>query len=636
VPSFPIAYLRDNFEDNIEASVWSQSFTTGSATKTESAGRATFTLPSSTAGSHNAVYATDFAYDLTGDGIYININQMVATGVAATAFFEIIFDASNYIEWTQTSNTIKARKIVAGVTTDLYSATWSSTTYKYLRIRESGGDIEFHSSTNGTSWTLRATITGLPFAITELRVAIGASCGNVASPGAFKVEDINLILPALTTTWHWTEIEWPLWNRYRDVTLAATSGQACVVTASSIDASGNLVDAQYWSGPLWPDGGVLTLTSQPSLSAAQAMAVNLPTNDRWTLPNMADCRIIRLYHRSITGSSYTLREFYARRLVQADDVEAELFRGLRFEGHQFLCDQLSALAADMGTLTAGTIIGATIKTAVSGARIEMSGAAFGGLIGYAGSDTYDPLTGLGTYQILWDKADGRFYWANKTGFADANGLNIIPDTTYVATRAYRFVESDKTTVVGLLQALYGTAHFVQLMTAPGSGGQSTVDIYAEGNGAASTVNIHAESPLTPNAVAVTLSNTNVASTSNIHLNAGSSGYVKITGGLNLGSATGAGNGQLSTSGSAALGDAINSVTRLRVKGASSTSSDYALVLVNSANSLLLAVRNDNRIGFFGATEVARQTVTGSRGGNAALASLLTGLANLGLITDSST
>ena len=41
----------------------------------------------------------------------------------------------------------------------------------------------------------------------------------------------------------------------------------------------------------------------------------------------------------------------------------------------------------------------------------------------------------------------------------------------------------------------------------------------------------------------------------------------------------------------------------------------------------------NKLGFHGATAVAKQTVTGSRGGNAALASLLTALANLGLITD---
>lgn len=40
-------------------------------------------------------------------------------------------------------------------------------------------------------------------------------------------------------------------------------------------------------------------------------------------------------------------------------------------------------------------------------------------------------------------------------------------------------------------------------------------------------------------------------------------------------------------------------------------------------------------GFFGATPTTKPTVTGSRGGNAALASLLSALATLGLITDSS-
>ena len=43
----------------------------------------------------------------------------------------------------------------------------------------------------------------------------------------------------------------------------------------------------------------------------------------------------------------------------------------------------------------------------------------------------------------------------------------------------------------------------------------------------------------------------------------------------------------------------------------------------------------NQIGFYGTTKVAKQTVTGSRGSNAALASLLTALSNIGLITDSS-
>ncbi len=45
---------------------------------------------------------------------------------------------------------------------------------------------------------------------------------------------------------------------------------------------------------------------------------------------------------------------------------------------------------------------------------------------------------------------------------------------------------------------------------------------------------------------------------------------------------------------------------------------------------------DNGIGFYGATPANKQTVTGARGGNTALASALTALANLGLLTDSTT
>jgi hypothetical protein len=44
----------------------------------------------------------------------------------------------------------------------------------------------------------------------------------------------------------------------------------------------------------------------------------------------------------------------------------------------------------------------------------------------------------------------------------------------------------------------------------------------------------------------------------------------------------------------------------------------------------------DQVGFYNTTPIAQPTVTGSRGGNAALASLLTALANLGLIVDSST
>lgn len=65
-----------------------------------------------------------------------------------------------------------------------------------------------------------------------------------------------------------------------------------------------------------------------------------------------------------------------------------------------------------------------------------------------------------------------------------------------------------------------------------------------------------------------------------------------------------------------------------------TTTDY-LILDPADTSLTLGV-NGGKMGFFGlATPISKPTVTGSRGGNAALADLLQELQNLGLITDSS-
>ena len=71
--------------------------------------------------------------------------------------------------------------------------------------------------------------------------------------------------------------------------------------------------------------------------------------------------------------------------------------------------------------------------------------------------------------------------------------------------------------------------------------------------------------------------------------------------------------------------------------------NFADTICTTGRSLFLRYNETTRvqvnsagIGFFGATPVTRPVAAGSRGGNAALASLLTALANLGLITDSTT
>lgn len=63
-----------------------------------------------------------------------------------------------------------------------------------------------------------------------------------------------------------------------------------------------------------------------------------------------------------------------------------------------------------------------------------------------------------------------------------------------------------------------------------------------------------------------------------------------------------------------------------------------IMIVNGASGLVEIVNDlklDSKIGFYGTTPAAQPTITGSRGANAALADLLTKLATLGLIVDSS-
>jgi hypothetical protein len=57
---------------------------------------------------------------------------------------------------------------------------------------------------------------------------------------------------------------------------------------------------------------------------------------------------------------------------------------------------------------------------------------------------------------------------------------------------------------------------------------------------------------------------------------------------------------------------------------------------DSKDNIRMSILKDGKMGFFGHAAAAKPTVTGSKGGNEALASLITALSNLGLITDSTT
>ena len=77
----------------------------------------------------------------------------------------------------------------------------------------------------------------------------------------------------------------------------------------------------------------------------------------------------------------------------------------------------------------------------------------------------------------------------------------------------------------------------------------------------------------------------------------------------------------------------SSLYDIQLSAASNITLDSGTLVILSGTT---GVQINSDVGFFGTTPVAQPTITGSRGGNAALASLLTALADYGLIIDSST
>lgn len=554
---FPISYLRDDFENNVVDPAWATAIT-GSATRAETGGQAVFTLPSSTAGSHVAQYVSSATYDLTGDQAVFAVGTMVATGVAATAYMRLVLDGNNYYQWTQTSGTLKAQKIVAGATTDLFSVAWSATTHKYLRIRESGGTVFFDSSTSasaGAAWTARGNTTiATAFAVTDLRVVFGAQCGNIASPGSLRLDMFNLVLPTPTRTWRWTDADWGITNRIRPITLASSGNkQGVIVTAAGKDSSNTLTGTlRYFAGPLGSaSGGYAALTEYASLVLAQANPFDIPLDGRVDLPALIDCRIVRLYHSSDDGASGTLREFVPRRIVQADDIEAESIRAINIAASTITADKIAVLDLD-----------ATHYITAGGGMVKL----------------------------------------------DDQGIVIRGATSYLANRAYGFTDGTNRTA-DLFAIEAAATHYLQAYAYQVAGKDTQLLL-------------NADAPTGKVSVMRLATFVNAAKTAEIQLGSGTvsvtTGDLNVnTGGVNVG-ITGSGAGQISTSDSVGFGTAAVSNVRVIIKAQDNTSSNYAVYVNDSTNTLIFFIRNDGLLNMKGPIQInAAQVVTSRRTGWAA-------------------
>ncbi len=503
-----------------------------------------------------------------------------------------------------------------------------------------------------SSETLSSAISTDALTLADLRAGLRYSDSDSTTSATLKTamsDDVRTsggISYASNAGWvRWIRAERDLLDRYRDITISMLPSSG--TTNWYIRTSSDGVTWSYYSGPIV---GARTLTSVANAAAAQSAAISAGTlgghtTNRVRLPTLVEVRFVELWLRN-TAASTRVDEFMPRRLVQADDIEVE---------------QLSALAADLGTITAGTVTGATIQTATSGARIELTSA--NGLRSYNSG---------GTQQVQIRTSDGALTWAGGNGTLNASGMTLLADSAYADTRAVTFRNVDDAFTQGELYSIYqsvGKTYRTYLNGLDATSLRAAKTSYE----AVVTVAAQGAAPWGPS---LSQSILRVDLSGNTVLEARADGNIIAEGRLNVGTASGATTGTISATVSNAgttdrpavltLGHESSGTpaagfgSEIQFNAESSTTSNRAQATISArwatatdasrAATLTFLVYDTTfrvpltlgasgsapTIGFYGTTPGAQPTITGSRGGNAALASLLTALAGLGLIVNSTT
>lgn len=242
-----------------------------------------------------------------------------------------------------------------------------------------------------------------------------------------------------TASSRWTQFERPLIDRYEPVTLAV-SGDIRLYYRTSTDNN----TFRYFAAPVI-SGRLLTEYGTQANAETNYISVSGVILTRHDFPGSVEARYIRMFHWAAAGS-YSLREYYPRRLVQSDDIEAETIRAINIGAGQVQANHisvisLSAVNASTGNLTisgvlsiaAGTGSGlyqgtGTFASPTTGLKIWRDTSGIGRLTTFSGGTTQVDINTGGQLTAGGGKAR-----------LDSTGLNFAYDNSVVSQSSIRWL-----------------------------------------------------------------------------------------------------------------------------------------------------------------------------------------------------
>jgi hypothetical protein len=201
--------------------------------------------------------------------------------------------------------------------------------------------------------------------------------------------------------WKWLQADRPLLDRYKQITFSAFWDSDLGIYFAVDTPTGTV----YYSGPFTGNVNdplnVFAMTRYTVQATAQTNAYFFGSasngTKRFDFTRIEESRNVRMYFTNPTNT-FGLYEFYPRRLVQSDDIEAESIRSINIaalgiNADRIFATNLRAFTAQMGSLH----IDELLDIATNG--IIFQGTGTGTLLQNAVTPTSFNVTGLKIYQV---------------------------------------------------------------------------------------------------------------------------------------------------------------------------------------------------------------------------------------------
>jgi hypothetical protein len=190
-----VGTFSDDFDDNSIDAKWTTFVNTNAAIA--ETGQQLVLTPPTPSGTGSAVVNSDDYFDLTGSELAV---ELVTAGIAhvnVESWAGVQADASNRYIFLRNNTTLYLRRTLAGVNSDA-TVTYDATAHRWIMITETGGNVLWRTSPDGSTWTTRRTLAVTPSLASDAQVYLRClTTATVAAPGTMTLDNLN-VSPVVT------------------------------------------------------------------------------------------------------------------------------------------------------------------------------------------------------------------------------------------------------------------------------------------------------------------------------------------------------------------------------------------------------------------------------------------------------